>query len=79
MSVFTIIKKTVFLGVALNLSVGNIADTAIIKSPSNPTAATTEGRVIGFQDDSGNSVYLGIHYAATTGGNNRYVLQLSSC
>ncbi|KAH8660723.1 carboxylesterase [Tricladium varicosporioides] len=38
-----------------------------------PTALTNQGQVSGFQDASGNSVFLGIPYAATTGGDNRWL------
>lgn len=36
-----------------------------------------EGIVQGFADDSGNSVFLGIPFAETTGGQNRYVDSIS--
>ena len=32
-----------------------------------------DGSVTGFTDSNGNSVFLGIPFAATTGGQNRYV------
>lgn len=39
-----------------------------------PAAWTTYSTVGGFEDTHGNSVFLGIPYAATTGGDNRCVL-----
>ena len=36
-----------------------------------PTAFTAQGTVNGFTDANGNSVFLGIPYAATTAGENR--------
>ena len=39
-----------------------------------PSALTNQGIFTGFQDASGSSVFLGIPYAASTAGNNRYVV-----
>lgn len=36
-----------------------------------PTAFTAQGTVNGFTDANGNSVFLGIPYAASTAGQNR--------
>lgn len=36
-------------------------------------ASLQDGSVKGFTDSNGNSVFLGIPFAATTGGQNRYV------
>lgn len=36
-----------------------------------PTAFTAQGTVNGFTDANGNSVFLGIPYAASTAGDNR--------
>ena len=38
---------------------------------STPSVAISQGTVNGFRDASGNSVYLGIPFAAATGGENR--------
>lgn len=38
---------------------------------SRPSATISQGTVKGARDTSGNSVYLGIPFAATTGGDNR--------
>ena len=38
----------------------------------NGTAPLQQGTVQGFVDTYGNSVFLGIPFAATTGGKNRY-------
>jgi len=40
-----------------------------------PCASIQQGQVIGTRDASGNSVFLGVPFAATTGGKNRYVSQ----
>lgn len=39
---------------------------------AEPSAALRQGNVKGFKDSYGNSVFLGIPFAATTGGENRY-------
>ncbi|KAG8169665.1 hypothetical protein KVR01_000410 [Diaporthe batatas] len=40
---------------------------------SRPTSVVLpQGRINGFRDDTRNSVYLGVPYAATTGGDNRW-------
>lgn len=41
--------------------------------PAIPTAVIPQGTIKGFRDSSSNSVFLGIPFAATTGGENRYV------
>lgn len=38
-----------------------------------PRVVLEQGAVQGFRDNSTNEVYLGIPYAATTGGENRWV------
>jgi hypothetical protein len=43
---------------------------------SSPTVSLPQAIVKGFTDASGNSVFLGIPFADTTGGNNRYVVLL---
>jgi len=42
-----------------------------------PTASIRQGQVIGARDASGNSEFLGIPFAATTGGKNRYATKYS--
>ena len=62
-----------FLGlVALSASVGPAYGLAVKRD--GPTIAIPQGTVKGFADKSGNSVFLGIPFAATTGGENRYVM-----
>lgn len=39
---------------------------------TDATAVLPQGTVKGFTDSHGNSVFLGIPFAATTGGDNRY-------
>jgi hypothetical protein len=53
---------------------------AVAASPVAPRASTQDasmtlqdGSVKGFVDSNGNSVFLGIPFAETTGGQNRYV------
>jgi carboxylesterase type B len=41
-------------------------------SQSAPKAIIPQGTIQGFHDSSCNSVFLGIPFAATTGGQNRY-------
>ncbi|KAF8857379.1 carboxylesterase [Acephala macrosclerotiorum] len=72
MGIFRLIEQAACLGMALALSLVCVADASVIRSTSCPIVTTTEGRVSGFQDESGNSVYLGIPFAATTGGQNRW-------
>ncbi|KAH7000726.1 Alpha/Beta hydrolase protein [Ilyonectria destructans] len=40
--------------------------------PAIPTAVIPQGTIKGFRDSSSNSVFLGIPFAATTGGENRW-------
>ncbi|KAH9906202.1 Alpha/Beta hydrolase protein [Xylariomycetidae sp. FL2044] len=44
----------------------------VVTSPTTPTVVLDQGTVNGFRDARGNSVFLGIPYAATTGGQNRW-------
>jgi len=43
------------------------------QASSDAAAALHQGSVKGFKDSHGNSVFLGIPFAETTGGQNRYV------
>lgn len=42
------------------------------RNSSAPSAITAQGTITGALDDHGNSVFLGIPFAATTGGDNRW-------
>jgi hypothetical protein len=70
-----IIEKAVCLGLALTHYLGGQAGCkCTISDETFPTALTNQGAVRGFEDANGNFVFLGIPYAATTGGSNRYVV-----
>jgi hypothetical protein len=63
---------------SLGAFLGQVAGTPLPPKPSRATVADgtatlDQGTVKGFTDDYGNSVFLGIPFAQTTGGENRYV------
>jgi hypothetical protein len=67
---------------ALSAFVGQIPGVGANPLPPKPVgkavtgaiAPLDQGSVKGFNDAHGNSVFLGIPFAATTGGENRYVI-----
>jgi hypothetical protein len=64
---------------SLGVFLGQVAGTPLPPKPSRATVAAgtatlDQGTVKGFTDDYGNSVFLGIPFAQTTGGENRYVM-----
>ncbi|PVI00360.1 alpha/beta-hydrolase [Periconia macrospinosa] len=62
-----------FLGIlALSASFGSAYGYAIKRGAFSPTVTLTQGIVKGSVDTSGNSVFLGIPFADTTGGDNRW-------
>jgi len=70
-----VIDKAVCFGLTLAAYVSGEAGTkCTIGGVTLPTALTTHGPVRGFEDTHGNSVFLGIPYAASTGGANRCVM-----
>jgi hypothetical protein len=70
-----VIDKAVCFGLTLSAYVGGLAGCkCTVSGVTLPTALTTQGPVRGFTDTHGNSVFLGIPFAATTGGANRYVM-----
>jgi hypothetical protein len=55
-------------------SVSLVTGLSLPREASSETVATLDdGTVKGSIDEHGNSVFLGIPFAATTGGENRYV------
>jgi len=66
-----VIEKAVSLGLVVSTLLSSGVECSVLRTRATPSAVTKEGTVSGFTDSSGNSVYLGIPYAATTGGNNR--------
>lgn len=56
------------LGVSMTAS--SITAAAILRNVT-PSVAIDQGTITGFTDASGNSVFLGIPFAETTGGENR--------
>ena len=68
-------EKAICIGLTLTSFIGERADCArTVSGVASPTALTAQGPVRGFEDAHGNSVFLGIPYAATTGGANRYII-----
>ena len=70
--------STVLLGPSICIALAfarQVAGAALYKceisNTTAPTAFTAQGTVNGFTDANGNSVFLGIPYAATTAGDNR--------
>jgi hypothetical protein len=66
---------------SLAILIGHVADVSSTPLPlpqkagkADATAALPQGPIKGFTDSYGNSVFLGIPFADTTGGENRYVL-----
>lgn len=64
-------------GASLVLAASSVFPHAVAGARTNTTRPTSvvlpQGRVKGFHDDSRNSVFLGIPFAATTGAENRSV------
>lgn len=64
---------------SLAILIGQVAEVGSTPLPSqktgkaDATAALPQGPVKGYTDSYGNSVFLGIPFADTTGGQNRYV------
>lgn len=58
---------------ALSCTVTIAAQASSCSATTTPRATVAQGLVEGFLDSSDNSVFLGIPYAATTGGENRFV------
>lgn len=68
-----VIEKAVCLGLALSAFLsGKAGCKCSLDDVSLPTALTRQGAVRGFEDSHGNHVYLGIPFAATTAGKNRF-------
>jgi hypothetical protein len=73
-----VIDKAVCYGLALTSYLSGQAGTkCTIGGITLPAALTTFGPLTGFEDTNGNSVFLGIPYAATTGGANRCVIHFT--
>lgn len=64
-------------GASLVLAASSIFSHAAAGARTNITrsinVALPQGEIRGFHDDSSNSVFLGVPFAATTGGENRFV------
>lgn len=58
---------------AASASATNVAPAYTNGNSSVPLASLEQGTVRGFHDNHTNSVFLGVPYAATTGGENRSV------
>lgn len=58
---------------ALSCAATIAAQASSCAASTTPQATVAQGLVEGFLDSSDNSVFLGIPYAATTGGENRFV------
>jgi hypothetical protein len=71
MGVFAIIEKAVCVGVSVASFYSREAGTTC-GDDKTPTALTTQGVIQGYTEaDTGNHVFLGIPFAATTAGSNR--------
>jgi hypothetical protein len=60
----------------LSLAISSIAFPAAVAGKpciggKYPTVISPQGQIRGFRDSSGSAVYLGVPFAATTGGENR--------
>ena len=86
LSVIDVFASVVTMGIAGKLYMGVVASSlasttgaAALEKPSTyachnrtaPHVALSQGDVQGFRDSHANSVFLGVPYAATTGGQNR--------
>jgi hypothetical protein len=69
------LRTTIFAAAGLGLASSVSAVSELTSYASNnhtaPHVKLEQGAVQGFSDNHTNSVYLGIPYAATTGGENR--------
>ena len=67
-----LVSKALCLSLAFSaLVTGKAGTKCTISGQSSPTAVTSQGAYRGSFDSAGNSVFLGIPFAATTGGDNR--------
>jgi hypothetical protein len=61
--------------VAVAISFATLSVTAaVVQRTVTPSVSIDKGIIKGFTDASGNSVFLGIPFAESTGGVNRYVI-----
>jgi len=67
------ISRVITFGAAFGAASGSPLPRERVAASSAPVIQLKQASVKGFTDKSGNGVFLGIPFAATTGGNNRYV------
>jgi hypothetical protein len=70
---FVVGLHSLLLGVLPAVSAKPLPREGVIKTAVAVSTKLYDGTVEGFSDSYGNSVFLGIPFAETTGGENRYV------
>ena len=65
------LKGTFLAAAGFGLVAADVAHSYASSNTSSPRVSLEQGDIQGFRDDHMNSVFLGIPYAATTGGENR--------
>lgn len=65
------LKRTLLTAAGFGLVAADVAHGYVSSNTSSPRVSLEQGDIQGFRDDHMNSVFLGIPYAATTGGENR--------
>ena len=65
------VKSTLLAAAGFGLMVSDVAYGYPSSNHSLPRVSLEQGAIQGFRDNHTNAVYLGVPYAATTGGENR--------
>ena len=65
------LKGTLLTAAGFGLVVADVAHGYASSNTSSPRVSLEQGDIQGFRDNHTNSVFLGVPYAATTGGENR--------
>jgi len=65
------LKGTLLTAAGCGLVASDVAHGYASNTTSSPRVSLEQGDILGFRDNHTNSVFLGVPYAATTGGENR--------
>jgi hypothetical protein len=65
------LKGTLLTAAGFGLVASDVAHGYASSNTSSPRVSLEQGDILGFRDNHTNSVFLGVPFAATTGGENR--------
>jgi hypothetical protein len=65
------LKGTLLTAAGFSLVASDVVYGYPSSNTSSPRVSLEQGDILGFRDNHTNSVFLGVPYAATTGGENR--------